>query len=153
MPEITDPSIVRFCPPMVGAHLDGVVAPIDRVYVCRSDVRFDTDGVSTYGPWQVAYLLPHPGPVLAAYAKPDATARPVAECGDRIVDPLLIWVDRGDDVSAYYAPVDGCGAPTRGAATAYRTADRTIVADVDTGVPGYQPTTPPSPGPPPGKGK
>ena len=73
------------------------------------------------------------------------------EVADRIVDPLLIWVDRAGGVSAYYAPVDGCGAPTRAATTAYRTADRTIVADVDTGAPGYQPTTPPNPGHPPGE--
>lgn len=140
LPEITDPRIVAYCPPMVGAHLDAVVSPLDRVYVCRSDVTLATDGITTYGPWQIAYELPHPDALLAAYSAPDARALPSATCGARILDPLIIWVDRGGAVSAYYAPVDGCGAPTRAAATAYRTAQRLVVADVDTGAPGYAPT-------------
>jgi hypothetical protein len=145
LPEITDPNIVAFCPPMVGAHLDGVVSPVDRVYVCRADVDLDTDGISTYGPWQIAYRIDHPEHLLAAYSVADAVARPSSECGARIVDPLIIWVDRGGAVSAYYAPVDGCGAPIPSAVNAYRTAARIAVADVDTGAPGYAPTPIPTP--------
>jgi len=134
-PEITAPAIVRYCPPMVGAHFGGVVGPLDRVYACRPDVQLATDGITTYGPWQIAYLLPHPDALLRAYAKPNAPAQPPSRCGAVIVDPLMIWVDRAGDYSAYYAPVDGCGAPTSAAARAYRTAERTVVADVDMGAP------------------
>jgi hypothetical protein len=147
VPEITDPNIVAFCPPMVGAHLDGVVSPVDTVYLCRTGVSLATDGATTYGPWQMAYELPHPEKLLAVYATPDSIALPADQCAPKIVDPLIVWVDRGGTVSAYYAPVDGCGAPIRQAVDAYRRADRLPVAGVDTGAPGYAPTRFPTPGP------
>jgi hypothetical protein len=144
VPEITDPHITAFCPPMVGQHLDAVVSPVDLVYSCRSDIRMDTDGLSSYGPWQVAFQLSQPSALLTAYAAPNAPSDPRVRCPFRIVDPLIVWVDRGGVVSAYYAPVDRCGVPTTAAANAYRTARRDVVADVDTGAPGYQPTPAPT---------
>jgi hypothetical protein len=147
LPELTDPQIVQYCPGYLPQHLGGPISPIDRVYVCRADVRIASDGATTYGPWQVVYRLPHPDRLIAAYAGPDATARSRASCGAVIVDPLIIWVYRAGTPTPYRAPVDGCGAPTAAAAKAYRTADRDPVIGVDTGAPDYQPTLPSSPGP------
>jgi hypothetical protein len=144
VPEITDPRIVAYCPPMVGQHLDTVVSPVDEVFACRANVRMDTDGVSSYGPWQVAYRLSRPAALLEAYAAPNAPRDPDVRCSFRIVDPLIVWVDRGGVVSAYYAPVDDCGAPTIAAANAYRTTRRDVLADIDTGYPGYQPSPSPT---------
>lgn len=141
-PEITDVTIVRFCPPMVGAHFGGVVGPLDRVYACSTNVSLPSDGITTYGPWQIAYLLPHPRALLRAYAAPNAVARPAGQCGTVIVDPLMVWVDRGGDFTAYYAPVDGCGAPTIAAAKAFHDSRRIVVADADTGAPLYNPFEP-----------
>lgn len=149
LPELTDPQIVQYCPGYLPQHLGSRISPIDRVYVCRADVRIASDGATTFGPWQVVYRLPHPDRLVAAYARPDATARPPGACGSDIADPLVIWVYRAGAATPYRAPVDGCGAPTPAAAKAYRTADRVPIIGVDTGAPGYQPTLPPSPRPSP----
>ncbi|MGN6324709.1 hypothetical protein [Pseudolysinimonas sp.] len=145
LPELSDPQILQYCPGTVPQHFDGVAAPLDRVYACRADVRIASDGATTHGPWQVVYLLPTPQKLLAAYAQPDAAARPPSACGAQIADPLLVWVDRGGSTTSYHAPVDGCGAPTAAAARAYRTATRIPVIGVDTGSPDYRPTRPSSP--------
>jgi len=147
LPELTDPQIVQYCPGYVPRHLDGPVAPIDPVYVCRADVRIASDGATTFGPWQVVYRLPHPDRLLAAYTAPDAPARAPGSCGARIADALIVWVYRAGSPLPYRAPVDACGAPTEAAARAYRTADRDAVIGVDTGAPTYRPTLPPSPRP------
>jgi hypothetical protein len=148
LPELTDPQIVQYCPGYVPQHLGGPISPIDRVYVCRADVRIASDGATTFGPWQVVYRIPHPSRLIAAYGKPDALARPIGSCGPaQIADPLIIWVYRAGSPTPYRAPVDACGAPTAAAAKAYRTVDRVAVIGVDTGAPGYRPTDPPTPGP------
>jgi hypothetical protein len=133
-----DPRVLRYCEPRVGTHFDGVAAPTDRVYVCAAGVHLPSDGVSSYGPWELAYLLPHPQRLLDAYARPNVKQKPYADCGSGVADPLLVWVDRGGVVTAYYAPFDGCGVPSRAAARAYREAERTVVASVDTGGPAYR---------------
>jgi len=147
LPELTDPQIVQYCPGYVPQHLGGPISPIDRVYVCRADVRIASDGVSTFGPWQVVYRLRHPDALIAAYGRPDAIAKPRGSCGSVIADPLIIWVYRAGAALPYRAPVDACGAPTAAAAKAYRTASREAVIGVDTGSPGYRPTLPPTPSP------
>ena len=147
LPELTDPQIVQYCPGYVPQHLGGPISPIDRVYACRADVRIASDGMTTFGPWQVVYRLPHPDRLVAAYGKPDAAARSHAACGSKIVDPLIVWVYRAGSATPYRAPVDGCGAPTAAAAKAYRTASRVAVVGVDTGAPDYKPTLPPRPSP------
>lgn len=130
--------MLRICPARTPRHLDGVTAPTDRVLICRAGVDFSSDGVSTYGPWEVADLIPHPTRLLAAYRAPDAPIR-TSGCATTVQDPLLIWIARGGIVTEYAAPVDGCGDPQRAAATAYRAAVRAPLVDIDTGQPGYRP--------------
>lgn len=106
--------------------------------ICRAGVNLPSDGITSYGPWEIASRIPRPSRLIAAYRAPDA-ARQTTGCPDSAQDPLLIWVDRGGVTSSYHAPVDGCGDPQLAAATAYRTVTREVLLGVDTGEPGYRP--------------
>ncbi len=136
---ITDPRVLAVCPPVPARHLDGIVAPTDTVSICRAGVSMGTDGLTSYGPWQTAVVVPHPAALITAYRRPDARIHAGA-CTMLAADPLLIWIDRGGDVTSYYAPVDGCGAPTRPAAAAYARAGRDADSlwSIDTGDPSYR---------------
>jgi hypothetical protein len=141
---ILDPRILAVCPAVTPHHLHGVVTPADRVLICRAGIHLASDGLTSYGPWELASRVPRPARLLAAYRSADAPVRP-SGCPAGAEDPLLIWIDRAGDVRAYYAPVDGCGHPQAAAATAYRTATRETLVEIDTGRPGYHPTPRPTP--------
>ena len=129
---ITRPEILAYCPAVDAIHFDRLPIEADFVYICRGDGHHSSDGVSTYGPWQQAFLVTDPAAILAAYAAPDA---PLAEhpCPAIAGDPLIIWVHRGGVATAYYAPVDECGQPQAAAAAIYEQIARHVVADVDAG--------------------
>jgi hypothetical protein len=141
---ILDQRVLALCPAATPRHLDAVVAPTDRVLICRAGVHLSTDGITSYGPWELASHIPRPARLVAAYRAADAPMR-TSGCPAGADDPLLIWIDRGGSVHAYYAPVDGCGSPQAAAATAYRSATRETILSIDTGQPGYRPTPRPTP--------
>jgi hypothetical protein len=141
---ILDLRTLAICPAVTPHHLDGVVTPGDRVLICRAGIRRASDGLTSYGPWELAASVPRPARLVAAYRTPDAPIR-TSGCPAGAQDPLLIWIDRGGSVHAYYAPVDGCGSPQAAAAAAYRTAPRDTILEIDTGEPGYRPTPRPTP--------
>ncbi|MEO6532487.1 MAG: hypothetical protein ABIO06_02820 [Pseudolysinimonas sp.] len=128
------PRVLAFCPLLDAVHYSGYPLVIDKVYICRGDEERATDGVSTYGPWEVAYRIDHPDALLAAYRAPDALKAPKV-CGHFPSDPLTIWVRHDGATKAYYAPVDACGNPSDAATSAYENAKRTLLVEVDRGAP------------------
>jgi hypothetical protein len=129
------PAVLNYCPLVDAVHEEvDYTLPVDRVYICRGDVRHDTDGVSTYGPWETAYRVLDPDALLAAYRAPNAPASG-GYCANRYQDPLIIWVHHDGVTSAYYAPVDGCGDPSAAAQRAYTAAKRLTLVAVDRGAP------------------
>lgn len=128
------PRVLAYCPLVDAVHYSGYPLVVDEVYICRGDGHQDSDGVTTYGPWESASRIDHPAALLEAYGRPDARATP-GVCTNFGRDPLIVWVHRNGVTSAYYAPVDGCGNPSRAAAAAYREAKRTLLVDVDRGAP------------------
>lgn len=137
---ITEPDVAVYCPDIPAEHLEGVPGPFEQVYICRADDHRQTDGATTYGPWQIASRVIDPADLLAAYRTADA----VVSTGDshcwlvgspRRQDPLVIWVHRGSTVETYYAPVDECGLPSTAARAAYEDATREMLAAIDVGAP------------------
>ena len=131
---ITEPDVLEYCPSQQAIHLPGFVGPYDFVYACRAGEHRPSDGVTTYGDWQVAYRIVNPHSLLEVYATPNQT-RKVGPCPDYLADPLILWVHERGTVVAVYAPVDECGFPQDDAVTAYATADRHVLVEFDQGVP------------------
>jgi hypothetical protein len=131
---ITEPDVLDYCPEMQAEHYPGFVAPYEFVYACRAGEHRPSDGVTTYGDWQVAYRIMNPHSLLEVYATPNET-RNVGPCPDYVADPLILWVHERGTVVAIYAPVDECGFPQDDAVTAYATADRHVLVEFDQGVP------------------
>ena len=132
------PAILASCPLLSPEHYDGYWIPVDEVYICRADGHHDTDGVSTYGPWETSYRIPHPEALLRAYRAPNARTSDPLLCGlppAALQDPLLVWVHHNGVTMAYYAPVDGCGDPSNAARDAYTSAGRIPLIAVDRGAP------------------
>ena len=129
------PAILASCPLVAPVHYDGYWIPVDEVYICRADGHHDTDGVSTYGPWETSYRIPHPAALLRAYRAPNARSSDPAQCSHDFQDPLLVWVHHDGVTSAYYAPVDGCGNPSNAARDAYTAVKRDAIIAVDRGAP------------------
>jgi hypothetical protein len=129
------PAVLASCPLVGPVHYDGYWIPVDEVYICRADGHHDTDGVSTYGPWETSYRIPHPAALLHAYRVPNARSTDAQFCPHDFSDPLLVWVHHNGVTSAYYAPVDGCGNPSKAARDAYLEADRIALIAVDRGAP------------------
>jgi hypothetical protein len=129
------PAILASCPLVAPEHYDGYWIPVDEVYICRADGHHDTDGVSTYGPWETSYRIPHPEALLRAYRAPNARVSDPRLCPHDFQDPLLVWVHHNGVTSAYYAPVDGCGNPSTAARDAYTAAKRVALIAVDRGAP------------------
>lgn len=131
---ITEPDVLDYCPAVQAVHYAGFVAPYEFVYACRAGEHRPSDGVTTYGSWQVAYRIVNPHSLLEVYAAPNAT-RSVGPCPDYVADPLILWVHERGTVVAIYAPVDECGFPRDDAVTAYANADRHVLVEFDQGVP------------------
>lgn len=129
------PAILASCPLVSPVHYTGYWIPVDEVYICRADGHRDTDGVSTYGPWETSYRIPHPEALLRAYRAPNARASAPRLCPHDFQDPLLVWVHHNGVTMAYYAPVDGCGDPSAAARDAYDSAARIPLIAVDRGAP------------------
>jgi hypothetical protein len=129
------PAILASCPLLSPVHYDGYWIPVDEVYICRADGHHDTDGVSTYGPWETSYRIPHPEALLRAYRTPNARSIDAELCPRDFQDPLLVWVHHNGVTTAYYAPVDGCGDPSKAARDAYDSADRIALITIDRGAP------------------
>jgi hypothetical protein len=128
------PAVLEYCPLESAVHQDGYLLPIDQVYICRADGRQDTDGVSSYGPWESASRIDHPAALMKAYRVADAP-KSRGICTYYHLDPLIVWVHHDGVTTAYYAQVDGCGNPSAAATAAYRAAKRTLLIDVDRGAP------------------
>jgi len=129
------PAILASCPLVAPTHFEGYWLPVDEVYICRADGHHDTDGVSTYGPWETSYRIPHPAALLRAYRAPNARSSDPRSCPVDYPDPLLVWVHHNGVTAAYYAPVDGCGDPSTAARDAYYSAQRIPLIAVDRGAP------------------
>jgi hypothetical protein len=129
------PAILASCPLVAPEHYDGYWIPVDEVYICRADGHHDTDGVSTYGPWETSYRIPHPEALLSAYRAPNERSSNALLCPHEFQDPLLVWVHHNGVTEAYYAPVDGCGDPSKAARDAYTAAKRVALIAVDRGAP------------------
>ena len=129
------PAVLNYCPLLDAVHYSGYPLPVDEVYICRGDGRHSTDGISSYGPWETAWHIEHPEKLLLAYRTADATKSRTVCRYSFPSDPLIVWVHRNGVTTAYYAPVDGCGSPSRAAATAYAHAQRTLLIAVDRGAP------------------
>ena len=129
------PAILASCPLVSPQHYDGYWIPVDEVYICRADGHHDTDGVSTYGPWETSYRIPHPAALLRAYRAPNARVEDPLNCPRDFQDPLLVWVHHDGVTTAYYAPVNGCGDPSRAAQDSYDNATRLPLITVDRGAP------------------
>jgi hypothetical protein len=129
------PAILASCPLLSPEHYDGYWIPVDEVYICRADGHHDTDGVSTYGPWETSYRIRHPEALLRAYRAPNARSSDPLLCSHDFQDPLLVWVHHNGVTTAYYAPVDGCGNPAKAARDAYTSAGRDALITVDRGAP------------------
>ena len=128
------PAVLDFCPLESAVHFDGYLRPVDEVFICRADGSHDTDGVSTWGPWESASRVEHPAALMKAYGVADARTTS-APCLSHVEDPLIVWMHRNGVTTAYYAPVDRCGYPTRAAKRAFVTAQRTVLIDIDRGAP------------------
>ena len=131
---ITQPEVLAYCPSMQATHYRRYVASYEFVYACRAGEHRPSDGVTTYGDWQVAYLIMNPQELLQVYATPNLT-RQVGPCPDYVADPLILWVHERGTVVAIYAPVDECGFPQDDAVTAYATAERHVLVEFDQGMP------------------
>lgn len=131
------PAILASCPLVSPVHYDGYWIPVDEVFICRADVHHDTDGISTYGPWEASYRIPYPQALLRAYRAPNARATNALLCPRDFQDPLLVWVHHNGVTTAYYAPVDGCGNPSTAARDAYTAAQRITLITVDRGAPDH----------------
>jgi hypothetical protein len=131
---ITEPEVLAYCPSQQAIHLPGFVGPYDAVYACRAGEHRPSDGVTTYGDWQVAYRIMNPHTLLQVYAAPNDT-RSVGPCPDYVADPLILWVHERGTVVAIYAPVDECGFPRDDAVAAYAGAGRHVLVEFDQGVP------------------
>ncbi len=131
---ITEPAVLDFCPAMEAEHLDTFVGTYEFVYACRAGEHRATDGVTTYGSWEVAYRIADPHELLTVYAIPNDT-RSVGPCPTYLADPLILWVHGQGTIEAIYAPVDECGFPRDDAVTAYATADRRVLVEFDQGKP------------------
>ncbi len=131
---ITEPAVLEYCPAMEAVHFEGFVAPYEFVYACRAGENRASDGVTTYGSWQVAYRIADPHELLEVYASPNATRR-VGPCPSYPADPLILWVHGHGTIEAVYAPVDECGFPSDDAVTAYANADRRVIVEFDQGAP------------------
>lgn len=129
------PAVIATCPLVAPTHDDSYWLPVDEVYICRADVQHDSDGVSTYGPWETSYRIPHPEALLRAYRAPNARRSDPRSCPVDYPDPLLVWVHHDGVTVAYYAPVDGCGDPSAAARAAYDSAQRITLIAVDRGAP------------------
>ena len=129
------PAVLAYCPLVDAVHYTGYWLPVDEVYICRGDGHRDTDGVSSYGPWETAYRIPHPEALLTAYRAPNARVSTAVLCAHRSQDPLIVWVHHNGVTSAYYAPVDACGDPSAAASDAYSAAKRVQLVAVDRGAP------------------
>jgi hypothetical protein len=130
---ITEPDVLDYCPTIVAEHFPGFVAPYEFVYACRAGEHRPSDGVTTYGDWQVVYQIMNPHALLAVYATPNET-RSFGPCPHYLADPLILWVHERGTVVAIYAPVDECGFPQDDAVTAYATAERHVLVEFDQGV-------------------
>jgi hypothetical protein len=131
---ITEPAVLEYCPAMAAVHFEGFVAPYEFVYACRAGEHRASDGVTTYGAWEVAYRIADPHELLRVYAIPSDTRR-VGPCPTYLADPLILWVHAQGTVEAIYAPVDECGFPRDDASIAYATAERRVLVEVDQGAP------------------
>ncbi len=131
---ITEPAVLDFCPAMEAVHFEGFVAPYEFVYACRAGEHRASDGVTTYGAWEVAYRIADPHELLRVYAIPN-DARSVGPCPTYVADPLILWVHAKGTVEAIYAPVDECGFPRDDASIAYATAERRVLVEIDQGAP------------------
>jgi hypothetical protein len=128
------PAVLDYCPLESAVHFDGYLLPVDEVFICRADGSHGSDGISTWGPWESASRVEHPAALMKAYGVADARVTG-ASCITSFHDPLIVWVHRNGVTTAYYAPVDRCGSPSRAAISAYVTAKRTLLIDIDRGAP------------------
>lgn len=132
---LMSPAVLAYCPLADARHFSGYALAVDEVYICRSGQAHATNGISGYGPWESAFRVDDPATLLDAYRTSNARRKRLCTGISYPTDPLIIWVHHDGVTRSYYAPVTGCGVPTPAARTAYETAKRTLLVDVDLGAP------------------
>lgn len=119
---ITERDVLRSCPDLPTRHLDVDPDEVETVLRCTVEFR-DLQGIPTKVQ-SVLRLASDPGPVLEAYAAPDIGDPADERCPSLVaVDPLILWLDLGDETIAVYAPLDDCGFPQPAAVEAIESAE------------------------------
>lgn len=115
---ITHPHVQLSCPDVPTHHLGtGQVDDVETVVRCTAEVR-DIEGVPNTVQ-SVLRLVGDADDVLEAYTAPDLQSPDDEPCESYApVDPLILWLDFGDRIESFYAPLDDCGFPQAAAAAA-----------------------------------
>lgn len=124
---VTHSDITRYCPEEDAIHLaelgyEDPAVELGGVYICEV-VRGDGAGAGE----EAAYRLAEPLDLLHEYSEANET-RTDGACIMMLADPLIVWVEDGEELTAVYAPVDECGFPQEDAAAAYEAAQREQIA-------------------------
>lgn len=119
---ITERDVLLTCPDIPTRHLDVDADDIETIYRCTVEIE-DVQGKPTKVQ-RVLRLESDWAPVLDAYAAPNIGDPADEPCASLVaVDPLILWLDLGDETIAVYAPLDDCGFPQAAAADAIAAAE------------------------------
>ena len=118
---------LEYCPDVGAGHLDGPTDAVEATYICSARV-VDTEPDGKVITQETVERVADPAALFEAYAADDEEPTD-GMCTMQVEDPLVVWLDLGDEVVAVRAPVDGCGFPTADAKAAYEAADRTLVLE------------------------
>lgn len=123
----THPDVSQYCPDEDAVHLaelgyENPVTQLGAVYTCEVVLAEPEEGDGAGGE-QIAYRLVEPGELLLEYSD-ENDARTDGACALMLADPLIVWVEDGEDLVPIYAPVDECGFPQEDAAAAFEGAER-----------------------------
>lgn len=133
---VTARELLEYCPRMPAQHFDGRVDAVTEVYVCSASDILSVDGAApgTQVPsvQRASRVTGGAEELLSAYSEPNAPATTGA-CIELAADPLIVWTETADGISAVYAPVDECGFPTRAAADAFNSVALETILEVRMG--------------------
>lgn len=119
---ITERDVLLTCPDVPTRHLDVEPDEIETIFRCTVEIR-ELQGEPTKVQ-TVLRLASDPAPILDAYAAPNIADPADEPCASLVaVDPLILWLDLGDETIAVYAPLDDCGFPQAAAVDAIESAE------------------------------
>ncbi|WBU39003.1 hypothetical protein [Homoserinibacter sp. YIM 151385] len=136
---LTDPAVLEYCPAVGAGPLDGPVDGVEAVYICAADPILQTGG-GAERPRETVDHVVDPAELLEVYGTMDAEPTSGA-CTLELPDPLILWLDLGEEIVPVRAPHDACAKPTEAAQAAYENAERERVLETTP-----EPSTAPDPG-------